>query len=89
MKTKAEIIGRKKIVKLVTGLNYYSKKQTIVVLGKLPSKKINEGSNYSDWGLKLGLRKETITEISVDNFEPQDYNLIIVDDVVFQKEIDY
>lgn len=89
MKTKAEIIGRKKIVKLVTGLNYYSNKQTIPVLGKLPSKKINEGSNYSDWGLDLGLRKETITEISVDKFEPHNYNLIMVDGVVLQKEIDY
>jgi len=89
MKTKAELTGRKKIVKLVTGLNYYSTKQTIPVLGKLPSKKINKGSDHSDWGIDLGLRKATITEITVDKFDPQNYCSIIVDGAVLLKEIDY
>ena len=76
MKTKEEIIGRKKTVK-------------IAILGKLPSKKINPSTGYSDWGLSVGLINYKTTEIQVDKFDPQDYNLIIIDGAVLLKEIDY
>jgi hypothetical protein len=89
MKTKIELIGRKRIVKLVTGLNYYSEEQVIPVLGELPSKKINPGDDYSNWGLYLGLRYETINKISVDEFTPRDYNIILFNGNILNKDVDY
>lgn len=89
MKTLKELIGRKKTVKLVTGLNRYSKKQTIPVLGKLPSKKIREGRNYSDWGLDLGLRNEEITYKKIEEIKLESYDLFMIDGILYLKGIDY
>ena len=84
-----KIFGKKKIVNLITGLNYYSEKITVPVLGKIPSKNINPGSSYSDWGLIIGLRNTTVTKIPLDCFKPEIYSFIVVDEHTLLKGIHY
>jgi hypothetical protein len=75
---KDEIFGKYKTVTIVTGLNYYSKKESIPVIGKLPSKKQDGEHGSSAWGTFLGLRNETKKKIAKKDFDLADYSCILV-----------
>ena len=92
---KKTLLEKKRTVKLITGSNYYSRQETIPVLGALPSKEVKyigepgEKVSCSKWGLLLNLTNEHIKQISTDSFSIFDYDCIIVDGAKLLRNIDY
>lgn len=85
--TKEEIIGKKKKVTILKGWNIQKNARSVAVLGKVPSKT----GGWSDWFVKVDLNTSGVkrSEISVDDFEPRDYDKIIIDGRVLIKNVSY
>ena len=73
------ILGTKRYVSLVTGKNYYSRQQTIPVIGKLPSKKVSGSFRTSEWGNVLGLRDSSVKKVLVSDFIFSKWPIIVVE----------
>lgn len=85
--TKEEMVGRKKKVTILIGWNIQKNERSVAVIGKVPSKK----GGWSDWFVKVDLNTSGTkrTEISIEDFEPRDYDKVIVDGNVLIKNVNY